>query len=316
MKSRVLVVDDDKAICEVLEIQLKNEGFEVAVAYDGKEALEKIPTFYPDVIVTDVMMPKLNGIKLCEKIKQSPETRFIPVVIMTTLSDRSNRLGALEVGVDEFLNKPIEMVEMMTRLRALIRMKKLIDELEDSKNIIRMLTHAIEAKDGYTEKHAERVVGYSLALAKKASVSKDLWRTIEMGALLHDVGKIGIPESVLLKPAKLDDKEYEVIKQHPDIGVQICNPLKFLQDVLKVIHYHHERFDGQGYPEGLKGDEIPIEARVVSIADAFDAMTSNRPYRKGMTKEKALGILKEGKGTQWDAKLIDHFLELIEANSL
>ena len=313
-KSRILLVDDEKTVCEVLKIQLEDEGYEVEVAYDGQEGWEKISNFDPDVVVSDVMMPRLNGIDFCRKIKDNHETRFTPVVIMTTLSDRTKRYEALEAGADEFLNKPVDSIEMMTRLRSLIRSKHLIDDLEDSKNIIRMLANAIEAKDGYTGKHTERVASYSLALARLSGVNQDLWPTIEMGALLHDVGKIGIPEAVLGKPGSLDEAEYNKIKEHPDIGVEIVKPLSFLKDVIKVIRFHHERIDGTGYPDGLKGENIPMEARIVSIADAFDAMTSDRPYRKGMPKEKAIEILKEGRGTQWDAKLIDHFIELIQSD--
>lgn len=313
-KSRILLIDDEKTVCEVIKLQLEDEGYEVDVAYDGQEGWDKIAPFNPDVIVSDVMMPRLNGIQLCKKIKENHATRFTPVIIMTTLSDRSKRYEALESGADEFLNKPIDSIEMITRIRALIRTKSLIDDLEDSKNIIRMLANAIEAKDGYTGKHTERVASYSLALARASGVNKDLWPTIEMGALLHDVGKIGIPEAVLGKPDKLDEDEFNKIKEHPDIGVEIVKPLNFLQDVIKVIRYHHERIDGTGYPEGLKGEDIPLEARIVSIADAFDAMTSDRPYRKGMPKEKAIQLLREGRGTQWDAKLIDHFVDLIRSD--
>ncbi len=311
MKGRVLLVDDEKTVCEVLKIQLVEEGYNVEVACDGKDAWDKIPDFQPDVIVSDVMMPIMTGIQLCKKIKETHETRFIPIVIMTTLTDRAKRYEALEVGADEFLNKPVDTVEMFTRLRALIRMRRLIDDLEDSKNIIRMLANSIAAKDGYTGKHVERVARYSLDLAKKSGVPEEDWNTIEMGALLHDIGKIGVPESVLLKPAALTKEEYDVIKRHPDVGVEICQPLNFLKDVLKVIHYHHERYDGGGYPKGLKGEDIPLEARIVSIADAYDAMTSDRPYRKGMPKEKAVEILTEGRGTQWDAHLVDQFIEII-----
>jgi len=314
MKSRILLVEDDKKVCQVIRLQLEQEGYDVEVAENGEEALKKVSPFSPDVIITDVLMPVLNGIELCRKIKETPETRFIPVIVMTNILDREKRIEALEVGADEFLNKPIDSVEMLTRLRALIRLTKLINELEDTKNIIRMLTHAIEAKDGYTEKHAERVVGYSLELAKKSGLPQHLWNTIEMGALLHDVGKIGIPESVLLKPDKLNSKEYKVIKEHPAIGVEICRPLKFLKEVLKIIHHHHERYDGKGYPDKLKGELIPLEARIISIADAYDAMTSDRPYRKGMPKEKALQFLKKGRGTQWDSQLVDHFIEIVSDN--
>lgn len=311
MTGRVLLVDDEKTVCEVLKMQLVDEGYEVEVAFDGKDALEKLSQFQPDVVVSDVMMPITNGIQLCQKIKENPETRFIPVIIMTTLTDRAKRYEALEVGADEFLNKPVDTVEMFTRLRALIRMKRLIDELEDSKNIIRMLANTIAAKDGYTGQHVERVSDYSLALAKEIQVPEEEWKTIEMGALLHDIGKIGIPESVLLKPASLTEEEFDIIKKHPGIGVDICRPLKFLKNVLKVIRSHHERWDGTGYPDGLKGEDIPVEARIVSIADAYDAMTSDRPYRKGMPVEKAIEILKEGRNSQWDGKLVDRFVALI-----
>lgn len=312
MKGRVLLVDDEKTICDVLKMQLVEEGYTVEVAANGKEGLEKVPQFQPEVIVSDVAMPIINGIEFCKKIKETESTRFIPVMIMTTLTDRVKRYEALEAGADEFLNKPVDTVEMLTRLRALIRMKRLIDELEDGKNIIRMLANTIEAKDGYTGKHVERVAQYALALAKKAQVPEEMLRTIEMGALLHDIGKIGVPESILCKPSALNEEEFNVIKTHPTMGVEICHPLRFLKEMLKVIRYHHERYDGEGYPEGLKGEAIPLEARIVAIADAYDALTSDRSYRKGMLKKKAIAVLKEGRGTQWDAKLIDHFIEFLE----
>lgn len=310
--ARVLVVDDERSVCEVIKLQLAEEGFDVEIAYDGREGLQKVASFTPDVVLTDVLMPIINGIDMCRQIKENPDSRFVPVMLMTTMADRAKRLLALEAGADEFLNKPIDSVEMMTRLRALIRMKKLVDQLEDSKNIIQLLANAIEAKDGYTVEHTERVRGYALGLAKKLGVPEEKWPTVEYGALLHDVGKIGIPEEILKKPASLTVSEYEVIKRHPMMGVQICQPVKFLRNVLTVIRYHHERIDGTGYPDGLKGEDIPIEARIVSVADAFDAMVSDRPYRKGLPLEKAIQILREGRGTQWDAQVVDEFITMIQ----
>jgi len=310
--ARVLIVDDEKTVCEVISLQLREEGYQVEVAYNGKEGLEKVASFEPDVVVTDVLMPQVNGIDMCRQIKTNPQTQFLPVIVMTTVTDRARRMEAIEAGADEFLNKPVDSVEMFTRLKVLVRVKQLINELEYSKNIIEMLAHAIEAKDGYTERHLERVKKYSLALAKKCQVPAAMLKTIEMGAVLHDVGKIGIPESILKKPASLTPEEYEIIKTHPEIGVKICEPLKFLKEVLKVIECHHERMDGKGYPHRLKGEEIPLEARIVSIADAFDALTSDRPYRKGVSLQQAIAILKEGQGTQWDAHLVDQFIQMLQ----
>jgi putative two-component system response regulator len=305
-------VDDEPLNAELLTVYLEREGYRVATAQSGPAALALIAAEPPDLVLLDVMMPGMDGFAVCTRLKSTPATRLIPVVMVTALTALEDRLRGIEAGVDDVLSKPISPPELLTRARALVRTKRYIDDLEQAEHVILALSRAIEARDGYTEQHTERVTVRAVALGTRLGLPEATVRVLTQGGLLHDVGKIGIPEAILGKPDRLDTTEFSIMRQHPVLGVQICRPLRsrVISEALPIIRHHHERVDGQGYPDRLAGAQIPLVARIAAIADAYDAMTSDRPYRRGMPPEQALGILRAGAGMQWDADLVAEFTQL------
>ncbi len=298
---RILIVDDNPANVELLKSQLKPYPYLLDTAFDGEEALEKIAVNLPDLILLDIMMPRISGFEICRRMKSDKRTQFIPIIVITALQEQSDKIKAIELGADDFLVKPINRLELTTRIKSLLRMKLLHDDLDTSENILFSLAEALEAKDFYTRGHSDRVSSLAVEIGRRLGASESDIEAMRRGGLLHDIGKIAVKESILLKPGKLTDEEMAHIRMHPARGYDICAPLKSLEPCLPIIRSHHERQDGQGYPDGLKGEEIPMVARITAVADAFDAMTTDRPYRKGMNEETALAIFKNELGSgQWD----------------
>lgn len=309
---RVLIADDNVANVELIKMQLKNSGYELEVAYDGAQTLEKVKTFHPDLLLLDLMMPVLSGYEVCQTLKSDKELRFIPIIVVTALQELNDKLKAIDVGADDFLIKPFNRLELATRIRSLLRLKALYDDLDTSENILLSLAQAIEAKDIYTHGHSERVARYSRRLAAAIGLPERDQNLLWRGGLLHDIGKIGVSETVLHKPGPLTPEEMEHVRTHPQKGYEICCTLRSLSPALTIIKNHHERIDGEGHPDKLGGDKIPLFARIASIADSYDAMTTNRPYRKAMRPEEAIKIFeKEKDWGQWDPKLLDEFIKLV-----
>lgn len=309
----ILIVDDNPTLTELLSSQLKPYKYNIDIAYDGEEALEKIRRSPPDLVLLDLMMPRISGFEICKRLKEGKDTRFIPIIVITALQEQSDKLKAIELGADDFLVKPINRLELVTRIKSLLRMKLLHDDLDTSESILFSLVQALEAKDFYTRGHSERVADIAVRLARRMEQAEIDIESVRKGSLLHDIGKIGVKESVLLKPGKLSEEEMSHVRMHPALGFEICQPLKSLEPCLPVIRSHHERMDGNGYPDGLKGEKISIMARIVSVADAFDAMTTDRPYRKGMAEGTALAIFKnEMASGQWDPECVKHFLQMMQ----
>lgn len=311
-----MIVDDNPVNVELLKAQLKHYPYTLLTAFDGEEALAKVHQEAPDLVLLDLMMPKVSGYEVCRKIKQNKETQFIPVIVITALSELDDKLKAIELGADDFLVKPFNKLELTTRIKSLLNLKALHDDVDRSENILFSLVRALEAKDVYTRGHSERVAQYGAALAKKLGVDEKEIEVLRKGALLHDIGKIGVKEDVLLKPGRLTPEEMEHIKIHPSVGFEICKPLKSLTPCLCVIRNHHERFDGEGYPDHFCGKDIPLLAKIISVVDGYDAMTTDRPYRKKMTAEEALKIFeKEKKSGQWDPIIVEAFIALIQSKT-
>ncbi len=308
----VLVVDDDPLNVDMLSGYLEEEGYRVASAFGGPEALERIAASPLDLIFLDAMMPGMDGFTVCAQLKGAPDTRLIPVVMVTALSALEDRVRGIEAGADDFLSKPVNRLELLTRARSLLRTKRYVDELESAEHVILALSKAIEVRDGYTEEHTERVTQRAVALGERIGLPEPTLRVLHQGGLLHDVGKIGIPEAILGKPGRLTEEEFALMRRHPIIGVEICRPLRssLVAQAIPIIRHHHERIDGKGYPDGLAGEDIPLIARITAISDAYDAMTSDRPYRRGMLPSRALEVLREGAGTQWDRELVAEFVQL------
>ena len=311
-RKKILVIDDNEANVELLEAYLTAYGYDVITAHDGTSGLEKTYAEIPDLLLLDIMMPGLNGYEVCERLKKDVKTRFIPIVMITALTEMDDKIKGLDVGADDFLSKPFNKLELMARVRSLLRLKSLHDELESSEDIICALALAMDAKDPYTNGHSERVAKLTRKLAKELGFSEIVQEKIYKAGVLHDIGKIGISEAVLNKEGSLNINEYEEVTSHPETGATICEPLKSLNDIIPIIRHHHEWFDGSGHPDQLKGDEIPLGARLIAITDTYDAMTSARSYRAAMKKEKALDIMaSEIDSGQWDPELLTSFIKMM-----
>lgn len=313
---KILIVDDNPVNVELLKAQLKPYQYTLDTAYDGEEALAKIQQSHPDLVLLDLMMPKISGYEVCRSIKQNKETQFIPVIIITALSELDDKLKAIELGADDFLVKPFNKLELTTRIKSLLNLKALHDDVDRSENILFSLVKALEAKDMYTRGHSERVAHYATTLAMQIGLPEKEIEILRKGSLLHDIGKIGVREDVLLKPGQLTTAEMELIKIHPSVGFEICKPLKSLAPCLCCIRSHHERIDGEGYPDHLSSKDIPLDAKIIAVVDSYDAMVTDRPYRKKMPKEQALGIFeKEKKMGQWDVDVVEAFLGMIRTRN-
>ena len=316
-RPRILVVDDDALIRQFLEDQLTGEGYLVSTARDGEEALAKVAADSPDLILLDVMMPKVDGFEVCRRLKSDERTILVPVVMVTALTATDQRIKGIEAGADDFLSKPYNRLELFTRVRSLLKLKRHTDELENAETVLFSLALSVEAKDPYTNGHCDRLARYSVALGKSLGLHAEQLKTLQRGGVLHDLGKVGVPESILLKPGPLNDIERAVVREHPAIGERICKPLKSLRMVLPIIRHHHERWDGSGYPDGLAGEAIPLTARIMQVADIYDAFTTERPYKRALTQEEAIALMREetAKGW-WDPRLVEAFISLLTNGAL
>lgn len=316
-RSRILVVDDDALLRQFLEDQLTGEGYLVSTARDGEEALAKVAAEPPDLILLDVMMPKLDGFEVCRRLKSDDRTILTPVVMVTALTATDQRIKGIEAGADDFLSKPYNRLELFTRLRSLLKLKRHTDELENAETVLFSLALSVEAKDPYTNGHCDRLARYSVALGKALGLSREQLKSLQRGGILHDLGKVGVPESILLKPGPLNEVERAVVREHPAVGERICKPLKSLRQVLPIIRHHHERWDGSGYPDGLAGETIPLTARILQVADIYDAFTTERPYKRALTQPEAVALMREetAKGW-WDPSLVEAFIRLVTNGAL
>jgi putative two-component system response regulator len=311
-KPIVLVVDDVAANRELLEGHLDALGYDVRQARDGVEALEAVAAEEPDLVLLDIDMPRLDGISVCERLKAHPTRRLIPIVILTASNDRATRLRGIAAGADDFLSKPFDAKELLVRARVLLRQRALNRRLDATEGVLFALARAVEARDRYTIHHAERVGRYAQALGVALAFDAEDTAVLYEGGVLHDLGKIAIPDAILLKPGPLSDNEFAIMRQHSVEGERICLSLRSVAHYLSIIRHHHERIDGAGYPDRLVGGQIPVGARIVAIADAWDAMVSDRPYRAGLDPEEAKGRLRASAGKQWDAEMIGIFLALLD----
>jgi len=308
----VLVVDDVQANRELLEGHLDRLGYEVRQARDGVEALEAVAAEEPDLVLLDIDMPRMDGITVCQRLKGDPAQRLVPIVLITAHQDRKTRLRGLEAGADDFLTKPFDSAELLVRTKVLLRDRELNKQLDAAEGVILALARVIEARDRYTIHHAERVGLYSREIGRAHGLANGDLDILYKGGVMHDLGKVVIPAEILLKPGPLSNAEREIMETHASEGGRIAEPLRSAAKFLPVIRHHHERVDGRGYPDHLAAGEIPLAARITAIGDAWDAMTSDRPYRPALERDDALKRLREGAGSQWDEGLAALFMELLD----
>jgi response regulator RpfG family c-di-GMP phosphodiesterase len=316
----ILVVDDSLKIRQLLSQALLTEGFQVITAENGKQALRRIQDLRPDLILSDIDMPEMNGIDLCKNIHADPALSAIPFVMMSANADRAVMRRLLQWGAASYLIKPFNLEQVIITIEKLLSDHFLIllkerERLDSERKMmlasITSLIVALEARDQYTRGHSEAVAGLVSRMAARMNADQDVIESLGIAGRLHDLGKIGVPDTILLKPGRLNAMEFAIIKEHPVIGASILGSIPSIKPLLPVILHHHERFDGKGYPSGLKGEKIPQWARMTAVADTFHSLISDRPYRKGMSQENALDIIEEVRGTQLCPDCVDTFKSLL-----
>jgi putative two-component system response regulator len=312
----ILVADDQAVNRELLEELLTTQGFKVITVSDGADVVPELIRSQVDLVLMDVMMPLITGFQACEKIKNNPDTYLIPVILITALSDKQDRIEGIKMGADDFLSRPVDRTELLARVRSLLRLKQRTDELERAESVLFSLAQSIEGKDPYTHGHCERLAEYSARLGEQLGLAEDQITALRRAGIVHDVGKIAVPDAILLKPSRLTPDEWAIIREHAVVGERICAPLKSFRLVLPIIRHHHEKLDGSGYPDGLRGEAIPVTARVLQIVDVYDALTTDRPYKKAFSITDALQTMKEevSKGW-WDPHIFDQFERLVRTGT-
>jgi putative two-component system response regulator len=310
---RILVVDDEPANRDVLSRLMTRLGYEVLTTADGEAALATVARDRPDLILLDVTMSGIDGFEVCRRLKADTATRLIPVVLVTTLTESEDRVRGIEAGADDFISKPPVTSELEARVRSLIRLKRYTDELDSAESVILSLGLTIEARDPYTKGHCQRLATYALALGRRIGLDDDELVALNRAAFLHDVGKIAIPDAVLLKAERLTADERALMQQHTVIGDRLCSELRLLENVRPIVRHHHERPDGTGYPDRLEGDDIPLLARLLSVVDVFDALTTERPYKPALPAARAVAELHEEAARGWKCEeLVTEFAALVD----
>ncbi|HID39992.1 MAG TPA: response regulator [Calditrichaeota bacterium] len=307
----ILVIEDNPSVNKLLEIFLFAEGYSVYKAYNGKEGLELFYKYLPDLVLSDIHMPNISGIELCAEIKSREEFRLIPVILLTAAKDIEKNISGIEAGADDFITKPVNRVLLSARIKRLLQTKMMNEKLDNSWSMLYSLAKIIEARDSYTEKHTIRVARLAQSLGAELGLPGEKLDILAQGGVLHDIGKVGIRDNILCKPGPLTKEEFDIMKTHTQIGYEICRGLKSLKDVADIIYSHHEKYDGSGYPQGLAKDEIPLLAHIISITDVYDALTSDRSYRKKLSFEEAARIIINEKGKSFEPDMVDIFINKV-----
>jgi len=312
-KQLILVVDDILTNAVLLKDLLTTRGYQVVAAQNAAAAEAEIRREAPDLILLDVVMPGKSGYELCRELKEDSKTRLIPIVMITGLTDREDRLKGIEAGADDFLTKPISSEELFARVSSLLKLKEFTDELETVDSVLCTLGLSVEARDPYTEGHCERLARNATDLGRFLGVEEENIVALRRGGYLHDLGKFCVPDEILKKGSDLTSAEWAIMKQHPVTGETICRPLKSLRLVLPIIRHHHEHSDGSGYPDGLRDGEIPLLPRILQVVDIYDALRTERPYKPALGHEQAAVTMRtEAHNGLWDEELVSEFFGMLD----
>jgi putative two-component system response regulator len=325
MSGIILVVDDEPAARDTVEAILDGQGYSLLMASNGMQALEIMRNVQPDIVLLDVMMPDMSGFEVCRRVRADSDLAEIPIIILTALDDRKSLLTGLEAGADDFLSKPVDRYELLARLSGIMRLnryrkiqndrkrleeahKQLLDAYETT---IEGWSRAMDMRDQETEGHTQRVTAFTVRMAEVYGLSPADIVHLRRGALLHDIGKLGVPDAILHKPGTLTDEEWVSMRKHPRMAFEMLDSIEYLRPAIEIPYCHHEKWDGTGYPRGLKGEEIPVSARMFAVVDVWDAVTNDRAYRAAWDKERAMQYIKEQAGRHFDPKMVELFRKVI-----
>jgi putative two-component system response regulator len=324
-KGSILIIDDDLSAQKSVESLLMNNGYDLLFASNGFDGLRLAFKEEPDLILLDVMMPEMNGFEVCDRLRSSTELAEVPILMISALDDRDSRLAGLQAGVDDFISKPFDRNELRARVRSILRLnryRKLRDEHANLEKALRELqlaydktiegwVKALDIRDHETEGHTQRVTKMTIRLAKAMGITDDQVDHIRRGALLHDVGKLSVPDAILCKPDKLTDEEWEIMRLHTTNAYEWLRSIEYLQPAIDIPHYHHEKWDGTGYPSGLSGEEIPLSARIFAVVDVWDALSSDRYYRDAWPRDKVLHYIEDQAGKHFDPQVAEMFIQIL-----
>jgi cyclic di-GMP phosphodiesterase len=312
LRASILVADDDETSARFLKRLLTREGHDVSVVHKGEHVISVCHDAPPDLVLLDLVAPRGQGFEVCRRLKDDRVTRLIPIVIVTAQGDRVDRLRGIEAGCDDFVAKPFDSTELHARIQSLVRLKRYTDELESAEAVILGLGATIEARDPTTNGHCQRLAHYATMLGRALGLDDSDLGALERGGFLHDIGKIAVPDRVLLKDGKLDPQESRMMRKHPIVGDSLCAGLRSLTKVRPIVRHHHERLDGTGYPDGLRDGEVPLLAQIISTVDVFDAITTERPYRSARPVAEAFQVLLDEAAKGWrDRVLVDAFVDVV-----
>ncbi len=309
---RVLVVDDMATNRLLVKAILEAQGCQVMEAESGERAIKRLLENNFDAVLLDVLMPGMDGFDVCTHIRQMPGQEFLPVIMLTSLDTPGDVARGFDCGATDFVPKPFNSTELVARVKSAVQKKRLIDRLDDTESVLFALARMVEAKDQDTHDHCDRLSHMAVVFGRSLGYGFEELDALRRGGILHDIGKLGIPDAVLLKKGPLSDSEWILMRQHPVIGAELCRPLRTMKNTVDIIHYHHERWDGSGYPDGLREYAIPELARVFQIVDIYDALSSERPYKPAFPPEKVIAIMEQecAKG-YWDPDLVERFLDIV-----
>jgi putative two-component system response regulator len=309
----ILIVDGEEINRRLLKAIFKTASYRIMEARRASEAIDMLQADKIDLVILDLKLPEMSGAELCRWIKASRVTQLIPVLMVTSLQGIENEIAGISSGADEFLFKPLHPAVVRTRVRAMLRNKALIDSLEEAETILFALAQAVEQRDPFTGEHCQRLSVAAVMLGEALGLSKADLTALFRGGYLHDIGKISIPDAILFKQGLLTPEEWDVMRSHPLKGEDICRTMKSLRPVLPIIRNHHERWDGSGYPDGLVGESIPLLARIMQVADIYDALITERPYKPALSTEEAFAVMEEEVRRGWrDPELVPLFISAIQ----